>query len=418
MRKLFAFTSALLVGMAGCEDVVDPDPGDPTNLSYAPCIGSSDNPTWFAVQDGDGAWQRVTATSGAFNFTISSGRGGIAMYTAGDGLFVVYATTEEFEANLPKCDGASVRTVAGSVTGYATADNLNLAMGTASASVFGTQTPPASWSMSEVDATVTDLVGVRYRTSSSATVAFQAFPNNIFIRRGVSGTTTGVVDFGSSTEAGAPLLRSVNVTNVAVGEELGVYSNVALSTTLANVAVWEASPAIISGSMIADFYGVPASRLSSGESHMLLVTALRTVSSSTEESRFMTNVFTDPTDRSMTFGPALGTVTVTGSSRPTASYAVQAGYDNLWDVIFAQGNGSTFRQAEVLATKSYLGSASGTVTLSVPDLGGVSGFSSSWLLTPGVSSVWTFLATSADMSVLNQKAITYQGADRTSTFTP
>jgi hypothetical protein len=401
--------------MVACDDITDPPGGDPVDLSFAPCIGATDNPSWFAVQDGDGGWQRVNPSSGAFNFTLSSGRGGIAMYNSNDGLFILYATTAELEANLPSCN-ASVRSVAGSVTGYVTADNVQFAMGTSNATVFGSQPPPASFTLSAVDANVTDLVGVRYRTTS-ANGTFEAFPNNIFLRRGVSGSTTSLVDF-STTEGGTPLARTVSVTNLSVGEELSVLSNVALQTTLANVAVYEAPPALVSGNVTAQFWGVPASRLNAGESQMILVGAARS-SANTDESRFITSVFTDPTDRSVTLGPALGAVTVTGSSRPGATYSVQAQYDNLFDAVFEQGNGATFRRVEILATNGYLGGGSlSTVTLAVPDLSGTSGFSSSWLLVPGISSTWTFLATDADLSILNSKPVTYQGADRITVFTP
>jgi hypothetical protein len=112
-------------------------------------------------------------------------------------------------------------------------------------------------------------------------------------------------------------------------------------------------------------------------------------------------------------------VTVTGSSRPGATYSVQTQYDNLFDAVFEQGNGASFRRVEILATNGYLGGgALSTVTLAVPDLSGTSGFSSSWLLVPGISSTWTFLATDADLSILNSKPVTYQGADRITVFTP
>jgi hypothetical protein len=141
------------------------------------------------------------------------------------------------------------------------------------------------------------------------------------------------------------------------------------------------------------------------------------VAGSVNESRIATFVYTNPADLSLTLGPALGPVTVTGTSRPSATYTAQTAYDNLYDVVFSQGNGSDYRQSEVLATNAYLDGAT-TVTLTVPNLVGVSGFSSSWLLVPGVSSTWAFLATDADLSLLNSKPITYQGADRIGTFTP
>lgn len=417
MRRLLVACAApiVLLGLAACDATTDPDLGEPVDLSFAPCVGASDSPTWFAFQDGDGSWTRVTASAGAFNFAIASGRGGIAMYTPADGLFIVYATTEELQANLPAC-GGNVRNVSGTVTGYASLDNIDLSMGNASDFFSGAErTPPADFLIETVDANVTDLVGVRYR-SSATTTEFELFPNNIFIRRGVTGTTTPTVDFASSTEAGVPSQRNVSVGAMSAGEYITVLSNIALKTVTANIAVYESS-AIASGSVIAPFYGVPASRLETGESQMLVVEALRDINTNTYERRIATSVFVDPTDRTITLGPALGNVTVTGTSRPSATYTIQNEYDNLFDVVFSQGSGLSARQAEVLATRAYLDNAT-SVTLTVPNLVGVSGFSSSWLLTTGVSSNWNFLATDADLSFLNSKALTYRRADRSSTFTP
>ncbi|MEO5568047.1 MAG: hypothetical protein ABIR92_06120 [Gemmatimonadaceae bacterium] len=415
-RSLFAFVA--LVGLVACDNITDPDePGTPVNLSFAPCVGSQGAPTWFAFQDGNGSWTRATATSsGAFNFTLSSGRGGIATYAPGDGLFVLYATTAELQANVPSCSG-TVRNVSGTVTGYASLDNIRILMNNSQATVFGSQAAPAPFTLDAVESNVSDLVAVRYRTSASA-ATFEAFPTNVFIRRGVSGSSTPLIDFASGTEAGAPLQRSVTVTNLSAGEELQLYSNIVTSTTVGNIAVYEAASAISGGSVVAPFYGLAAAanRLVSGESQSLAISATRTVNA-TSESRFGALVYTDVADKQFTFGPSLGAVSISGSSRPSASYSIQTGYDNLWDVVFEQGSGASFRQLEVLMTRAYLGTGS-MITLAVPDLSGVSGFQSSWLLIPGSMADWSFLATNGDLSILNNKAVAYVGADRSSTFVP
>jgi hypothetical protein len=58
------------------------------------------------------------------------------------------------------------------------------------------------------------------------------------------------------------------------------------------------------------------------------------------------------------------------------------------------------------------------VTVAVPNLNGATGFSSAWYLTTGVSATWYFLATDANLSILNGKPIAYQGAERVGSFTP
>jgi hypothetical protein len=405
-----------MVAVVGCEDVIGPV-GDPVDLSYAACLGASDNPEWLAVQDGDGSWQRVTpSASGSFDFTLSSGKGGIAIFTEDRGLYFVFATTEELQANLPACNG-SVRNVSGQATGFATADNVQFWMGNSQDVIFAGLPAPQSFTLPAVDATATDLIAVRYRTSSGAGVSFEAFPDNIFIRRNVSGTSTSTVDFASSTEAGLPLQRTVNVTNITAGEALRVVSYVGLSSTVGSIADYETNPSFTSGSMIAPFYGVSGSRLGAGESQMIYVEAEHAISSNSKEYRAVTSVFTDPSDRSITLGPTLGTVTVSGTSSPSASYNVQAAYDNLFDVVFSQGSGTSFRQAEVIATSAYLDGAT-SVTLTVPNLSGVNGFSSSWMIVPGIETSWDFVATDADFSVVNFGPMTYQRAERYGLFTP
>jgi hypothetical protein len=423
MRKLLlaCISAAALSGAAACDATTDPtDQGVPQDLSFAPCVGGDATPSWFAAQDGDGSWNRVTeSAAGSFDFTFSSGRGGIAYYDPDNGLLVMYATTDELKANMPSCNGGVVRTLTGQVTGYVSADNISLVAGLRSANVFGNTSPaPASYAILDIDPSVSDLIGVKYRLAGgSVGTAFEAFPTGIFLRRGVTGTSTSTVDFGSATEAGAPLQRTLTVTNLSAGEELSILSYVALSTTMANIAEYDAPAALVTGPTTAPFYGVPASRLNAGETHMLHVDAHAIVSSSSETNRFATTLFTDPADRSVTFGPVLGSVTVNGTSRPSASYTIQTGYDGLFDVVFSQGNSTNFRQVEILATKGYVGSGS-SVTLAVPNLSGTAGFSSTWLLNTGVSSTWTFLATDAGLGVLNGGPITYQGADRSGVFTP
>lgn len=413
MRKLLcACASVALVGLVACEELVGPT-GESVDLSYAPCQGAADNPSWFAVQDGGGDWQRVNPSAiGSFDFSISSGKAGVAMRTI-NGLFIIFATADELKANFPAC-GGSVRTVTGSITGYTTADDINITMATSNDVVFGSDvSPPAAFSLDAVDETATDLIAVRYRQSS-----FEAFPDNVLIRRDIPGTAAGALDFNSPTDAGAPLNRTLTITNLGTGDELSVFSYVGLGSTTANIAAYEALAVVAAGPATAPFYGIAGSRLRAGESQMVLATAGRTVTAAnTHESRFMTSVFNTPSDRSMTFGPILGNVTLSGTSHPSASYNVQSGYDNLYDIVFTQGSGASLRQVEVVATNSYLDGAT-SVTLGVPDLSGVSGFSSSWLLVPGVGAGWAFLATNADVAILNGKPMTYQGADRASAFVP
>jgi hypothetical protein len=409
--------SMALLGLVACDNGPTDPTGDPVNLSYAGCVGASDNPSWFAYQDGNGPWHPVTASaSGAFDFTLRGGKGGIATYSADGGLYIVYATTAEFQANLPSCSG-SVRTVSSTVSGYSQADDATLYIGSGREGISGTTSAPAAIVVAGVEPTASDLIGVRARSASGATAVFEIFPTSVFIRRNVSGATTPLVDFNSATEAGAPVQRTVAITNIGAGEAPFVRSFVALQSTVGNIARFEGVTSVSSGSATVPFYGVPAARLQPNDTQMILVGATKSVSASTIEARYASSLFSDPADKSLTLGPALGTVTVTGTSRPTATYTVQTGYNKAFDVIFEQGSGTSNRVIEVVASSAYLGSPA-SVTLSVPNLTAVTGFSASWLLTPGASTTWDFLATSADFSILSGKPLAYAAAERQGTFTP
>ena len=418
-KSVFALAAPIALLALGACDSVTSEPGDgtPVTINFAPCIGESNAPTWFAVQDGSGAWARVSATaSGAYVFTLTSGKGGIAQYTPNDGLFIIFASSAELKANVPNCSGA-VRSVSSSVTGYTSLDAITIQMGESGAQISGTQTAPAAFTLTGVGANVQDLVGVRSRTTATATT-FQQTPNNVLIRRGVTGTTTAALDFTSTTEAGAPVARTVTVTNMAAGETLNVAASLVTNTTLWGLSFYQNSTGFFSGTASGPFHGLVSSRLASGESQMLNVSGMREISSSSEESRFTSVVYTDAVDKTVTLGPVLGTVTVAPSVRPSATYTIQTGYDQLWNVFYDQGSGASLRQVEVMMTRGYVGTAATSVTLTVPNLGGVSGFLSAWLPISGSVATWDFVASNADLSVRNSKAVTYLGAQRTNTFTP
>lgn len=412
MRRLTVglIASFALTGLAACDGVTDPDPGDPVDLAYAPCVGALEYPTWFAVQDGEGTWTRIQPTNGAFEFTLTQGRGGIAYYND-NGLFVEYASTAEFQEYLTDCVG-SVRSVAGTATTYSTLDNVRVVMGRSEETIDGGSTPaPGAFTLDAVGPDVTDLIAVRFRQTN-----VEDFPTSIVLRRSVTGSTTPVVDFGS-VEAAVPVQRNVNITNVFAGEELGILSQLSTPTTTATTAQYFPAPALVSGAMIAPFYGVSASRLAAGEGHRLFVVASRFPTTSTSESRFSSTTFVDPVDRAVTLGPSLGGVAISGTSRPAATYTIQADYDNLWTVLFEQDAATGYRRIEALMTRGYIGDAS-NVTLAVPNLSGVAGFQQSWLLVPGTIAEWEFLATDADVMVLAGAPLSYLGASRRATFTP
>lgn len=420
----------LILGVSGCDSVTDPEPaGTPVSVKYVPCTGAAESPDWFAFQDGTTTqWTRVLPSSaGAYEFAISRSRGGVATHTAGGGILVFYGTAAEIQGTFPTCNGA-VRGVTGTVTGYAPLDNVHLVMGGDESFVFGSTPAPATFELTHVEPSSSDLVAVRYRDAAGTSIIFQSIPSNVAIRRQLTGTTTPVIDFNSTTEAGAPIQKSVTVTNVVSGEDIQTTSTLSLRSTQADIAQYQTSPATAPGSVTATYYALPSSRLLSGESQSVLTEATRTVGS-TREVRLRSISFANAGDQTFALGPSLGGVVLEGGSRPRVTWNVQTEYSGVSSVVtggvsgglygaqFDQGGGDTFRQVIVLATKGYLGSP-GTLTLQVPDLSAASGFSASWLLTPGIQSNWAFAVSVPVASNITTETISSAGARKSGTFTP
>src|SRR4051812_35165814 len=113
-------SAAVVLATACSSDSGSTEPGNPTSITYAPCINDVDAPSWFAVQDGSKAWKRVTPTNGAFTFTVGSDKVGVATFANGL-LAITYATPAELQSLASTCATAR-RSVSGTVIGYASTD--------------------------------------------------------------------------------------------------------------------------------------------------------------------------------------------------------------------------------------------------------------------------------------------------------
>jgi hypothetical protein len=407
--------AAALFAVGGCAtDGSTPPVGTPVTINWTPCVNDPAFPSWFAVQDGTGAWNRVTSANGVFSFTISSGNGGVATYSGGQ-LTVLYATTAEIQGYAPACTGTN-RTVTGTVTGYSSNQDVDIEMDGSGATVTGITPPPASFQLFNVSPGTSDVLAVR-STQSATSSTFLVTPSSVFIRRGQSASSLAAIDMNSATEASVPVSRTATIANVANNETLLALSGVITPTTSIAVSEYEVALGTVSGNVAALFYGLPSARLVAGESQQLVVVSSATLSASSASNRFVATTFSDAADKSLTLGPVLNTVTIGGSARPSASYAIQSGYDQIFQMDLDQSSGISSKTIEVIVTRGYLGASASAVTLLVPDLSGVAGFSTAWLMTPGSSATWTFYAGS-DALIAGSAAQGFTAASRTGSFVP
>jgi len=363
--------------------------GGSGSIAWTFC-GLSGIPTWLAVQDGNGPWNRVNGTNGTFRFDVGSPRGGVAWVTqvAADQyeLELFYGTREEiplYGADI--CDGSegSGKTVTATVSGLQLTDMALLSLGGALPTVAPTSTSPAV-TFSNVPNGPVDLfagvTGINLQT-------FSLTPRKFIVRRGLNpaaGSALQPIDFGSA-EAFDPAQSALTVNNLG-GQML--FTTVAVRTSGGAFAPLYAG----TGSNL--WYGLPANRIVAGDLHMVIASATAAVDE-LGPSRTTVRLAAQPQALAITLGPELTvpvaqSVAGVGQVRARAEYAIQANYSRYWLADFQQN--AAGRSATVHVTSGYRGNSSGTVALEVPEFDGVAGWTGTWGLRPGATTVWTVSA--------------------------
>jgi hypothetical protein len=390
-RPIGAATLAALAACGGLDsptqprNAVKPTPGVIATSSAGGSLTvtycSTQAPIWAASQDGAGPWKRVMPTRGnTYTFSFPSGKGGVATVAkSGPGfrVEVVFATLADFghqttSTNL-SCPGT--KTVKGSVAHVLGGQVAVIDLGQSSAFLFGGG--PTTFTLSKVQDGPRDLIATRDNTSSQA--------NRIILRRGLNvanGGTLALLDFGAS-EAFAPASAKATVNGLPSGAK-------------ASVAVLFFSPRGTGASLFAannvpagtvPYAAIPTAKLLTSE-----VQLLAAVSTFTSGSRRNTGVFIrSVTNRTVTFGPALSSATVSSAAstpyyRPRIKAMSQSQYNKAITVGYSQASAN--RSASIFATAAYFGSAPATWDLSLPDLHTVSGFLTTWGPKIGQHTTW------------------------------
>jgi hypothetical protein len=350
---------------------------------------SNEVPTWFAYQDGTGAWTQVQPVNATFTFPINSGKGGVAYTQDGTNLAILYGTQQELNGYGVQCgepmSTEPTKTVAGSVAGLQATDNASISLGGGSAFVSGLASQ--NFTLTDVQDGTFDLVASRSSlVIDGSNVSTQLI--GLIFRRALNpadGSTLPVLDFGS-TEAVSPVTSNLTVNNL--GTDMSLVSVLYITANLGFASLYFESTQ--SASATRPFYGVPTASRVSGDLHFLTVSSF---SASATNYRTASIYFAEATDRTVTLGPQISGLTVSAVNsapyaRLRAQYTVQPEYDDL--IIFAGGQqNNTFT---ILASKDYVG-ASATYDFAIPDFTGVSGWTNSWAPQLGVNTTWSFSAT-------------------------
>ena len=385
---------------------------------------ASTAPIWFAVQDGSGAWARVTPTNNLFSFNIASAKGGVAYVQSGTGgsftLTVLYGLKQELtDAGVGMCANTTEKTVNGSVAGLAAGEAASVSLGGALASLSAN----GNFTLSNVPDGNRDLVAAKTLTSISGTgVTFTV--TKLIIRRNqnpANGSTMAALNFGAA-EAFDPV--SKNVTVNGAGSD---FLSTSVSYVTANNALTTLySDASLSSSATRTYFGVPAAQQATGDLHLLTAVATNVTGSTPNYLRIFGTYFKDAVDKTVTLGPVPSPATVsvlatTPYARLRMQWTAQTEYSKYFSSIYTQSNAAAPRTSIVSATSGYVGGTS--VDLAIPDFTGVAGWDSNWGLKAGQSIQWVASSTgwSSPGGVIGSPATeggTLQIGSRIGTITP
>ena len=358
-----------------------------SNANWQFC--ASNAPVWLAVQDGIGAWTRVTPTNNAFSFNITSAKGGVAYVQPGSGnsftLTVLYGLKQELsDASAGLCANTTEKTVNGSVAGLAASEAASVSLGGAMVSVSAN----GNFTLSNVPDGNRDLIAAKTLTSVSGS-GITLTVNKLIIRRNqnpANGSTMTALDFGAA-EAFDPIAKTLTV-NGAGSDLLSTAVSYVTANNGSTTLYTDANPA---SSGTRTYYGVPSAQQATGDLHLLTAVATNITGSSASYLRIAGTYFKDATDKTVTLGPVPATATVstlatTPYVRLRMQWTAQTEYGKYFSSIYSQSNAAAPRTSIVSATSGYLGGTS--VDLAIPDFTGVAGWDPNWGLKAGQATQW------------------------------
>ena len=352
--------------------------GTSINLSFAACA-VDDRPIWLAVQDGNGAWTRVTGTNNSYSFSITSGRGGFAYVLSASGASTVnvqYFTTAEYSGTFDFCETTTptLKTINGTAIGIdnTQAARISLGFGAAIATSFS-----STFQIMNVQSGTHDLVGYRGALNIGNTPTDRAI-----IRRDQNIANNGTLaqlDFNGS-ESFPVASATITVGGAVSGETvLGAVSyQTGASCSAASLYFLQNIGSSFAGT------GIPAAQQRATDFHNVFLQAI----TGTTAYRSVSESFHTFAARTVSLGAAMPTPTITQLSGPykrlQAVYTLPSGYNN--STSFSYDDGTRF--VSISASFAYLGGTS--VTLAMPDFSALSGWSNSWA--PATSSTVDWVA--------------------------
>lgn len=376
-----ALVAAAMVVLAGCDSTTEPEVQVPVDLVLDFC--ANDVPVFFAYQNQGQGWNRVIPNAeGAVSFTATNDVVLAFVHQMG----TAYRTEFVFAANteLQKISGVAcleetgTKVVNGSVSGVSAGQLGQVTMNFASVYVTSSQN---TFSLAGLPDRAVDLVASRVNVTGATQAS-----DRVIIRRSqayVNNATMPPLDFNAPA-AIVPVTVNATVTGVLSGDEVFVTNNFFSQLETSHMLGYQELGT--NGSV--PLPAIPTASMAAGDYHDLFAIAV----DATGAGRGVERYFTTPANQSLALGPVMSQVSVsTDATTPTrrmrAVIPRQLTYGDAAAVFYVQETQFASTEVNVTMTAGY--DASGSWTLTMPDLSGVSGWQNAWGLN-GVDGVqWT-----------------------------
>jgi hypothetical protein len=376
------------------------------NIEWKFCDGTRAM-RFFAVRDGNGPWRHIVPSGPAaptladpsvFAFSLTQPTGAVAMITLGEKTSsspliqgfrweVYYMTAQEIaqraSEECARHQEARTRTASGTLTGYQSFDAV-VASASRKALAFAGSTGPLSTTLTAQNLPPGPFDLFVTRSSFSAGGSVPIVTQQFILRRALNPATGGSLPaLHFTTDGVQPATGVVTFGNVN-GETFSFVSNFLTADGLN--ALFHASAAY--GGISRAWYGVPALQLRPTDLHQLVATT-----SNGNARRAVIAYGAQVANRTLDFGPALASPTVTGGSGATPPWIVRATGTLSSDytaraALYLRESIADPRAMMITATRGALGSGSG-YDLAVPDLSAATGFTAFWNLRRGASVRYT-----------------------------
>jgi hypothetical protein len=381
------------------------------NVSVDLSAGFPNTITWFASQDGSGAWTRVSGATDVYKFSVVTGKGGFAWVSDLNGaktLHVRFATQAELTAApLVVCSAIGTKTIHGTVSGLASSEFGTVTL-TNMVSVATVASP--SYTFFNVKDGPHDLIAYRWASPDVST-------DRVIIRRDQNVANNGSAanfDLGTGgtegvTTATAPFalvgVQSFDNLTFATAYLTGASCDVSL------FKIW--SPNAATGTLRSvTVPGVPTAQQRTTDFHELLVTtgnggenpgtlmlATPTPFAILPPARttrlFLHTLAADTLTLGAPFGVPPTVTTIPGSyTRLQAQFTMPSDYQTSMTLDF--GTGQSNPSVSLTASFGWMGGS--TSTLAVPDFSGVAGWSNAWAPVTGTAVAWSLTATGTNIT--------------------